>query len=176
MPQGKTVILGVGNLLLSDEGFGVHLANRLEKEPLPEGVEVVEGGTDGFHLINVIRAAGRLIVVDAIRGGEAPGTIYRFALEDAPGGRLPQLTSAHQVGILEVLELTALTSEVPETVFFGVEPESLEMGMELSECVAARIPRVIELIREELAGQDTAAVSGKGAAASPDGGSSPDEG
>ena len=167
MLQGKTVILGVGNLLLSDEGFGVHVAAALEKEELPADVEVVEGGTDGFHLINIIREAGRLIVVDAIRGGQAPGTIYRFDVRDAPGGRLPQLTSAHQVGILEVLELTALTTEVPETVFLGVEPESLAMGMELSPTVAAKLPRVIGLIREELAREGERPSAGRTTEAAP---------
>jgi hydrogenase maturation protease len=148
----ETVILCVGNLLLSDEGFGVHAAKVLEQESLPEHVRVVEGGTDGFHLMNVIRGAARLIVVDTIKGGGEPGSIYRFAREDAPAGRLPLLTSAHQVGILEVLDLLGLMGRVPRTVFFGVEPASLEMGMELSPVVAAKLPRVVELVREELPG------------------------
>ncbi len=71
-PQ-TTVILGVGNVLLSDEGIGVHVANELSTMELPPGVSVVEGGTDGFRLLNIITEADRLIVVDAVKGGPSPG-------------------------------------------------------------------------------------------------------
>ncbi|MBD3235621.1 MAG: hydrogenase maturation protease [Candidatus Eisenbacteria bacterium] len=146
----RVLILGVGNLLLSDEGFGVHAAQRLERESWPPHVRVVEGGTDGFHLMNVITDCDRLIVIDCIKGGGAPGTLYRFDREDAPAGRLPALTSAHQVGMLEVLELQSLIGAVPRTTFIGVEPESIEMGLQLSPRIAARLPRVGALVRELL--------------------------
>ncbi len=145
----RVMILCVGNLLMSDEGFGVHAARRLERESWPPNVRVVEGGTDGFRLMNVIRDCDRLIVVDTIKGGGAPGSIYRFARDDAPKGRLPQMTSAHQVGILEVLELSELIGDVPETVFIGIEPESLAMSMELTPLVAGKMERVVELVRAE---------------------------
>ena len=74
----KIVILGIGNILLTDEGIGVHVANELAKMDLPSGLSVVEGGTDGFRLLNVITEADRLIVVDAVKGGAKPGSIYRF--------------------------------------------------------------------------------------------------
>jgi len=145
------LILGVGNLLLSDEGFGVHMAQRLERESWPADVEVMEGGTDGFRLMNVIRGRRRLIVIDAIKGGEQPGTLYRFDYEDAPASRIGRLTSAHQVGILEILQMMTLIGDVPQATFLGIEPATLTMGMELSPVVEAKIPRVIELLREELA-------------------------
>ena len=77
-PPKHVVILGVGNLLLSDEGVGVHVANKLMEMDLPAGVEVIEGGTDGFRLMNVVTEADRLIVVDAVKGGSPPGSIYRL--------------------------------------------------------------------------------------------------
>ena len=80
-PQ-KTVILGVGNVLLSDEGIGVHVANELSTMELPPGVSVIEGGTDGFRLLNIITEADRLIVVDAVKGGAGPGSIYRFNVDE----------------------------------------------------------------------------------------------
>lgn len=150
-PAPAIVILGVGNLLLSDEGFGVHAAEMLAREAFGPGVSVVEGGTDGFGLFHVIREADHLIVVDAIRGGGTPGSIYRFERGAAPGGRLPPLHSAHQVGILEVLELAELIGGAPAAVFLGVEPGSLEIGLELSPAVAARLPRVVELVHAEVA-------------------------
>ena len=147
---GRVVVLGVGNLLLSDEGVGVHVANKLMDMDLPPEVDVVEGGTDGFRLMNVVTGAARLIVVDAIKGGGPPGSIYRFDLEDAPTYPDEYKTSVHQIGILEVVHLSALIGEAPETTIIGVEPKSLEMGMELSPEVEAKVPRIIELVLEEV--------------------------
>ncbi|NVM56599.1 MAG: HyaD/HybD family hydrogenase maturation endopeptidase, partial [Desulfobacterales bacterium] len=142
--------LGVGNLLMSDEGVGVHVANKLMEMDLPAGVEVVEGGTDGFGLMNVVTGAKRLIVVDAIKAGGAPGSIYRFDIKDAPTYPDAYKTSVHQIGILEVIHLSELVGQTPETTIIGVEPKSLTTGMELSPEVRAKLPRVIELILEEV--------------------------
>jgi len=87
------VILGVGNLLLSDEGVGVHVANKLMEMDLPAGVEVIEGGTDGFRLMNVVTGADRLIVVDAVKGESPPGSIYRFDINDVPSSPEKSATS-----------------------------------------------------------------------------------
>jgi hydrogenase maturation protease len=148
-PQ-KIVILGVGNLLLSDEGVGVHVADELMKMDLPPGVSVVEGGTDGFRLLNVITEADRVIIIDAVKGGAEPGSIYRFDIDEVrncpPGFR----TSVHQIGILEVIDLSGLIGKTPHTTVIGIEPKSLEMGMELTHEIKSKIPRIIELIFEEL--------------------------
>ena len=146
----KIVVLGVGNLLLSDEGVGVHVANELVKLELPPGVTVVEGGTDGFRLINVITEADRLIVVDAVKGGGAPGSIYRFDINEVQNCPSGFKTSVHQIGILEVINLSGLIGKTPQTTVIGIEPESLEMGMELSPEIKSKIPRIIELIWDEL--------------------------
>ncbi len=146
----KIVILGVGNLLLSDEGVGVHVANELMKMELPSGVSVVEGGTDGFRLIDIITEADRLIVVDAVKGGGAPGSIYRFDIDEVQSCPSGFKTSVHQIGILEVINLSGLIGKIPRTTVVGIEPKSLEMGMELSPEIKAKIPRIIELIKEEL--------------------------
>jgi hydrogenase maturation protease len=146
----KIVILGVGNILLSDEGVGVHVVNELMKLDLPPGVTVVEGGTDGFRLIDIITEADRLIVIDAVKGGAVPGSIYRFNIDeikDCPPGFK---TSVHQIGILEVINLSSLIGKTPNTTVISVEPKSLGMGMELSPEVKAKIPRIIELIKEEV--------------------------
>lgn len=148
-PQ-KIVILGVGNLLLSDEGVGVHVANELMKMDLPQGVSVVEGGTDGFRLIDIITKADRLIVIDAVKGGAAPGSIYRFDIDEVRECPTSFKTSVHQIGILEVINLSGLVGKKPRTTVIGVEPKSLEMSMELSPEIKAKIPRIIELIQEEL--------------------------
>jgi hydrogenase maturation protease len=148
-PLKHVVILGVGNLLLSDEGVGVHVANRLMDMDLPAGVEVIEGGTDGFRLMNVVTEADRLIVVDAVKGGSPPGSIYRFDIKDAPSFPDVYKTSVHQIGILEVVHLSGLVGQTPETTVIGVEPRSLDMGMALSPEVQEKIPKIIELVLEE---------------------------
>ncbi len=130
--------------------MGVHIANELMKIDMPEEVRVVEGGTDGFRLLDVITDADRLIVVDAVKGGAAPGTIYRFDIDeikDCPSGFK---TSVHQIGILEVINLSSLIGRTPYTTVIGIEPKSLAMGMDLSSEIKAKIPRIIELIKEEI--------------------------
>jgi len=149
-PPHRVVVLGVGNLLLSDEGVGVHVAKKLMEMNLPPGVQVVEGGTDGFKLMNVVTEADRLIVVDAVKGGEAPGSVYRFDIKDAPTYPDAYKTSVHQIGILEVVHLSELVGKTPETTIIGVEPKSLDMGMELSPEVEAKLPKIIELVLQEI--------------------------
>ncbi len=148
--EGKIVILGVGNLLLSDEGVGVHVANELMKMELPPEVTVVEGGTDGFGLLNIITEADRLIVVDAVKGGGTPGSIYRFDIDKVQSCPSGFKTSVHQIGILEVINLSGLIGKTPHTTVIGIEPKSLEIGMELSPEIKAKIPRIIELIFDEI--------------------------
>jgi hydrogenase maturation protease len=146
----KILILGVGNLLLNDEGVGVHIAQKMMTLDLPPGVQVVEGGTDGFGLMHLILEADRLILIDAVKGGGTPGSIYRFNLEDCPPYPDPYKTSVHQISILEVIHLADLIGSTPTTTIIGIEPKSTDMGMALSPEVEARIPKVIELVREEM--------------------------
>jgi hydrogenase maturation protease len=117
---------------------------------LPQGVSVVEGGTDGFRLLNVITESDRLIVVDAVKGGADPGSIYRFDINEVKNCPSGFKTSVHQIGILEVINMSGLIGNTPHTTVIGVEPKSLEMGMELSPEIKEKIPRIIELILEEL--------------------------
>ena len=146
----KVLILGVGNELLTDEGVGVHTVKELSKKQLPPEVEVMDGGTDGFSLINVIVEADRLILIDCVKGGSKPGTIYKIDIEDAPSCSDKFKTSVHQISILEVIHLSELVGKTPETTVFGIEPKSISTSMELSPEVKAKIPRVIELVMEEV--------------------------
>jgi len=148
--QKKIVVLGVGNLLLSDEGIGVHVVNKLMEMALPPEVEVTEGGIDGLGLMNVVVRADRLIVIDAVKGGGPPGSIYRFGIEDLTTAPHVYKMSVHEIGILEVIRLSGLVGQTPKTTVIGVEPKSLEMGMELSPEIQAKVPRIIELVLDEL--------------------------
>jgi hydrogenase maturation protease len=149
-PYKRILVLGVGNLLLSDEGVGVHVAQRMMTMAMPPEVQVVEGGTDGFGLVNVITEADRMILIDAVRGGGQPGSIYRFEIEDCPPYPDVFKTSVHQISILEVINLSSLIGSTPRTTIIGIEPACMEMGMELSPAVEAKVPRVIQMIKEEV--------------------------
>lgn len=138
-------------MLLSDEGFGVHVAQKLYDLDFPPEVEVVEGGTDGFGLMAYIVGADRLILIDAVKGGGVPGSLYRFDVNECPP--FPDLfkTSVHQVSILEIINLSGVIGAAPRTTIIGIEPKTLEIGMGLSPEIEAKIPRVIRLVQDEVA-------------------------
>lgn len=141
--------MGIGNLLLRDEGVGVHVAMALEELPLPEGVEVVEGGTLGFDLLGYFEGVEKLVVVDALKGGGEPGSIYKVRPEQLKASKDRPL-SLHQVGFLEVWETAKLLGFEPEVVIIGIEPKDLGWGMELSPEVRSKLDKVVELVLEEV--------------------------
>jgi hydrogenase maturation protease len=147
----KTVVLGTGNELFKDEGVGVHVARILQTK-LPSSsndVEVIDGGTSP-DIWSLIDGAGKLIVVDAVRGGCEPGTIYRFTPQQIVAER-GLITSVHQMGILENLSLMELVGgKLEETVIIGVEPAELEPGLELSAKLQERMPKIIQTVLEEI--------------------------
>ena len=145
------LILGVGSILLRDEGVGVRLVEALSKRKLPPGVELVDGGTASVELIDYIRGRKKVVIIDAVEGGQEPATIYRFKDTDVDGVERPQL-SLHDIGLLENLALVKYLDKPPEEmIIFGVEPKDMSVGLELSPEVAKVIPRLIELVIEEIA-------------------------
>jgi hydrogenase maturation protease len=145
----KTVVLGAGNELFRDEGVGVHAARILQAKLLPSDVEVIEGGTSP-DIWSLIDGADKLIIVDAVRGGCEPGTIYRFTPQQIVADR-GIVTSVHQMGILENLSLMELVGGKPEeTVIVGVEPAELEPGLELSARLQERMPKIIQTVLGEI--------------------------
>jgi hydrogenase maturation protease len=147
----QRVVLGVGNLLLKDDGVGVHVVQKLMERVLPPDVEVIDGGTAAIDLLHFIAGTKRLIVVDALRGGGAPGTIYRLTPEDLEVRREGRGVTLHQSDLLDVLEMAARLGERPPTVIIiGVEPGEIDYGLDLSPGVAGRIPDIIDLVLSEL--------------------------
>ncbi len=144
-------ILGVGNLLLRDEGIGVHAVKKIEKTGMaPDGVMVFDGGTEGFGLLDLISGLERLIVLDCVKGGGEPGTVYCFDARDLPFSPDKYQTSIHQVGICEILHLSDLVGTRPWTTIIGVEPESLSIGTELTDVVAAKVDTIVALALEKV--------------------------
>lgn len=152
MTEKSILILGVGNLLLSDEGVGVHIAQRLQKMSLPAEIEVIDGGTAGFELIHYCRGKSKVIIVDAVmpcRGRVEPGTVLRFTGDElALTPPLPY--SAHQAGLQELLASCKQLQPRPEIVIYGiVSEETREMGTQLSKTVERRLDEVVSLVLHE---------------------------
>ena len=147
----KIALLGVGNILLRDEGIGVKVVKELENQfSFPSNVVLIDGGTAGHHLVNIVADFDTIIVVDAVQGGESPGTIYRFSLEQIPFEVNTHL-SVHQVGVLEALNQVKLLGKKQNVIFVGIEPEDISpWGMELSQIISGKIPELIRLVLEEL--------------------------
>jgi hydrogenase maturation protease len=140
-------IVGIGNLLLSDEGIGCHVAQALEGVS-PPNVEVIDAGTCG-DVSRLVEDADKLVIVDAARGGGTPGQIYRFHPEDITPERKP-LLSVHDMSLLDSMMLVRAWRDVGETVIIGVEPKELGWGLELSPEVREKMPEIINAVLSEV--------------------------
>lgn len=149
-PPRKVLILGVGNLLLKDDGFGVHFINSLQDIDFPDNIAVLEAGTVGHQLIPLLHRIDHLIIVDVVEAGDTPGSLFRFSPDDM---HFPseQKVSLHQISLIDVLHMAELTGRRPKTVIIGVQPKDVSTwSIGLSDELEAVIPRVRELVFEEL--------------------------
>lgn len=148
----QVVVLGVGNLLMSDEGLGVHAIGMLEQGfEFPENVRLVDGGTSTQELLGDLESLDHLLIIDAVDAGKEPGAMIRVENEDVPASFTTKL-SPHQVGISDLLAMLKFKGCEPRrVVLFGIEPEVLKLGMDLSPKVAARVPEVVGQVVDELA-------------------------
>jgi len=154
------LVLGIGNLLLKDEGVGVHVVSAIEAQVaagdfvLPEGVEVCDGGTLGMDLLDLIEDRRKVIVIDAVETDAAPATVLRFTAEDLARRQAADL-SLHQVGLFEALAMARQLGCAPdEVVIFGIVPKDMSPGLELSAEVAAVVPEVIRMVLAEIGGRE----------------------
>lgn len=161
---GKILILGVGNILLEDEGVGVHVAHALQEMPLPDSVLVIDGGTSPdipylvdeqlAHCKHIGSSKGvvdKLIVIDAVKGGGEAGSIYRFAPDDIRVAT-ETLWSAHHMDLLESLRMLALEVKPKEIVIIGIEPKEVGWGLKLSPEIKGKMPIIIETLLRETRG------------------------
>ena len=149
----KILIFGAGNILLSDEGFGVHFVRYLEENyDIPENVELYDGGTMGIMVTHKFEEADRVYLIDTVESKEEPGAIFRYEKNEIMLGNLPLKLSPHQIGIQEVLTLSELRGRCPECLtFFGVVAESLEPGVELSLRLERRLEELAGFLVAEMA-------------------------
>jgi hydrogenase maturation protease len=151
-PELRTVILGIGNIILSDEGVGVRAAEALETAyDIPDDVEVIDGGTAGMELLGPLTGVDLLLVLDAIKAGRKPGTVVTLVGSEVPVFFRSKL-SPHQISICDVLAGLEFSGEAPkDLVLIGCEPESLELGLELTPAIAAQVPEMVRIAIAELA-------------------------
>ncbi|MDO8931206.1 MAG: HyaD/HybD family hydrogenase maturation endopeptidase [Rhodocyclaceae bacterium] len=147
----KTVVLGIGNLIMQDEGVGVRVVEALQRDhEMPEGVTVVDGGTSSMEMLDELSHLDRLIVVDAINAGKPPGTLLRIEGDDVPVFFRTRL-SPHQIGLPDVLASLEFLGAAPkEMMILGVQPQTMELGMELTPLVASRVPELVNQVLAEL--------------------------
>jgi hydrogenase maturation protease len=144
-----TVILGIGNILLQDDGVGVHVIKQLENEKLSSTIELVDGGTSTLDTLGLFLDYKKVIVVDCLRAGLEPGTIYRIKPEDIKSYQKENL-SIHDVQILDVVNMANMMNKYPEVVIFGVEPEKIALDLEMTSTMLSKIPEIIYNIKKEL--------------------------
>jgi hydrogenase maturation protease len=147
----QITILGVGNILLSDEGVGVRVVERLAHAyDFPDNVRVLDGGVLGVRLMGVIGSSDVLIVVDAVKNRQPPGTLYRLADDQVPR-RVLAKQSMHQMDLPEVLALCSAIDRNPQTVVVGVEPEDITtLEVTLTPAIAAKVDDLVGMVLKEL--------------------------
>ena len=145
---GTTLIIGVGNVIMGDEGFGVHVVRALGGAGLPAAVRIEEGGVGGFNLLGSLEGVGRVIVVDVMMADIAPGEVLFF--KPGPGFGEPgkKIISFHQVGVLELVQMWGLLGHQPEIFFLVTRPEKLEWSTELSAPVRKAVDKAVRLLKE----------------------------
>jgi len=147
--ENKILILGIGNVLMGDEGVGVHAIKELEKETFPPNVTLLDGGTGGFHLLEYLQEYPRIIMIDATMDGKPAGTIS--LIEPKFATDFPRSLSAHDIGLRDLIESTAVLGELPKMYLITITIDSIQsMQMELSPEIEKQIPTVVEKVKEVL--------------------------
>jgi hydrogenase maturation protease len=150
LQKNKILVLGIGNYLMGDEGIGVHAAERLQKENLPSYVDVVDGGTGGFHLLEYFETYETIILIDATLDNNPIGTIRlikpRFAQD------FPKAMSTHDIGLKDMVSALQLMGKMPTIHLFVMSIESLQQqGITLTNEIEQAMPELIENVKQLIA-------------------------
>jgi hydrogenase maturation protease len=145
----NVLVLGIGNLLVSDEGAGIKAVEELQRRyNCSDAVEIIDGGTMGLELLPYFEKRSHIIIIDAVKTGKAPGTIVR--IEDPPAF-FSSKTSPHQIGLADVMGIAVITDIMHQNItLFGIEPKQLSTGLDLSTEVARNLSQLVDMVVEEL--------------------------
>jgi hydrogenase maturation protease len=148
----KILIAGIGNLLFTDEGIGVHVIRELEKRHLPENIELVEIGTATFELTGRMEGKDKVIIVDALLSDDPPGTVFRLTPADLSTEDGKFSASLHQYGVAEALRTAAMTGNTPEVVILGIVPKDHQsLGTELTDELKRDLLKIVQAVLKETA-------------------------
>jgi len=147
----KLTILGLGNILFKDEGFGVHFVRQFQKKyRLTENARIIDGGTLGYSLMNIVCQTEHLLVIDTVKANDEPGSIYRFHPEAIPS-QLEYSVSAHEVEFLDLLLKAEMMGDAPQTTIIAVIPEDMHsVEMKLSSTMQGPLLTVEKLVIKEM--------------------------
>jgi hydrogenase maturation protease len=147
------VVIGIGNILMGDDGVGIHAVRYLEGK-LPDDVPLIEGGVYGLDLLSCLEGPDKAIFIDAIDAGDEPGAIFRFSPWEVKKSQDVPAVSQHDLGLYELVAAAQLLDQCPQDIIvIAVQVKSMETGMELSREVRDSLPRVHRLVMEELGGR-----------------------
>ena len=147
--KDRILFMGIGNYLMGDEGVGVHAANRLYQYSLPDTVDIVDGGTGGFHLLDYFESYQKIVLVDATLDGNPAGTVRmikpRFASD------FPKAMSTHDIGLKDMMSSLQLLGKIPEIYLFVVSIETIQQqGVELTDEIEAMMPSLLSQVSHKI--------------------------
>jgi hydrogenase maturation protease len=147
-----TIVIGLGNILFSDEGIGVHLIRKLsENQDKFPSVEFIDAGTGGMNVLHLIANHKKAVIIDCVKMGKKPGTIKQFEPADVQTTKKMTHFSLHEEDILRIIKLSRQLGECPDQiVIFGIEPESLELGQNLSKTLTGKIDLYMNTITKSV--------------------------
>lgn len=145
----NVLVLGLGNILLSDEGAGIRAVEELqERYDFSDSVEIIDGGTMGLELLPYFEERSHIVIIDAVKTGKKPGTIVRI---ENPSAFFQQKSSPHQIGLADVMGVAAITDNLPQNItLLGIEPQQLSTGLSFSTAVERNLGRLVDMVVAEL--------------------------
>ncbi|MCP5005993.1 MAG: hydrogenase maturation protease [Planctomycetes bacterium] len=148
--NNKTAVIGIGNLLLMDEGVGVHVINELGKHKLPGKVKIFDGGTGGLKLIDLMRDADNVIFIDAVETDRASGVFFTFKPDDVSLMYREKKYSLHDTNLQDVIRMAEVLGKPPKMKIIGIRPKTIGYGMELSTELRNLMPDIINHVLNEI--------------------------
>jgi len=144
----KTAVVGVGNILMGDDGAGVYAVREIEQQGTPDNVTCIDGGTAAFEALDAAEGCERIVVVDAVKAGGEPGTIYRLAFDE---WHVTRGVSLHDLQLMDAISITEfLEQRNIDVTVIGIEPERISLGLELSEAVKGRFQDLVNAVLKEI--------------------------
>jgi hydrogenase maturation protease len=147
----KIAVIGVGNILMKDEGVGVHSLKKLETLKLPNNVELYEGGTRILDILPSLEGVDLIIIIDAVKSSKKPGTVNLFEVELSKNGNSKEIISLHEMDLISSIKFAKQIYDLPgKIIIIGIEPKEVDVGIEMTEEVTEAIPEVIEKVHKTI--------------------------